>query len=132
MANLENLKHYNDVQEVPKYAYGIRTGARTAANFTITLGFRPKVIRVANLTDRIEAVHYVDPDADTAAGAAGTDTLGLDAGANAKSLVTVAAGTRTYAAAGIALASSGLGFTVTVATAGLESDNDDCLWEAWG
>jgi hypothetical protein len=129
MANLENLKQYlTDVQEVGKYARGIRTGARTAANFTITLGFRPTKIRVVNLTDRIEAVHYVDPDAD----AGGTDTLGLDAGANAKSLVTVAAGTRTYAAAGIALASSGLGFTVTVATAGLESDNDDCLWEAWG
>ena len=127
MANLKNLKQYTDIQEVPKYAYGIRTGARTAANFTITLGFRPKKIRVVNLTDRIEAVHYVDPDAET-----GTDTTGLDAGSNAKSLVTVAAGTRTYAAAGIALTSSGLGFTVTVATAGLESDNDDCLWEAWG
>ena len=127
MANLLNLKQYVDVQETPKYAYGIRTGTRTAANFTINLGFRPKKIRVANLTDRVEAIHHVDPDCKV-----GTDTVGLDAGANAKSLLTLAAGTRTYAAAGIALTSNGRGFTVTVATANLETANCDLCWEAWG
>jgi hypothetical protein len=55
----------------------------------------------------------------------------LDGGSNAKSLLTVAAGTRTYAAAGIALDADTKGFTVTVATASLETDNDDVYWEAW-
>jgi len=127
MANASYLKQFTDIQEGTKYAYGIRTGVRTAANVTINLGFRPKKIRVVNLTDRIEATHYVDP-----APVTGTTTYGLDAGANAKSLVTVAAGTRTYAAAGIALTTDGMGFTVTVATASLETDNDDCFWEAFG
>mgnify|MGYP000869371767 FL=1 len=127
MANASYLKKFDPIQEGQRYAYGIRTGVRTAANFTINLGFVPTKIRVANLTDRIEATHYVDPGAAT-----GTTTYGLDAGANAKSLVTVAAGTRTYAAAGIALTSDKHGFTVTVATASLETDDDDVLWECWG
>ena len=127
MANASYLKKFDPIQEAPKYSYGIRTGVRTAGNFTITLGFKPIKIRVVNLEDKIEAVHYVDP-----APVTGSTTYGLDAGANAKSLVTVANGTRTYAAAGIALTSDGLGFTVTVATASLETSNDDCLWEAWG
>lgn len=127
MANASYLKKFDPIQESGKYSYGIRTGVRTAADFTITLGFKPIKIRVVNLTDRIEATHYVDP-----APVTGTTTYGLDAGANAKSLVTVANGTRTYAAAGIALTSDGLGFTVTIATAGLESNDDDTLWEAWG
>lgn len=127
MANASYLKKFDPIQESGRYAYGIRTGVRTAANFTITLGFRPIKIRVVNLEDRIEATHYVDP-----APVTGTTTYGLDAGANAKSLLTVANGTRTYAAAGIALTSDGLGFTVTVATASLETSDDDCLWEVWG
>lgn len=127
MANASYLKKFDPLQEGTRYAYGIRTGVRTAANFTITLGFTPTKIRVVNLTDRIEAVHYVDPGAAT-----GTTTYGLDAGSNAKSLVTVAAGTRTYEAAGIALTSDKLGFTVTVATKGLETDDDDLFWECHG
>jgi len=127
MANASYLKQFTDIQEGAKYAYGIRTGVRTAANFTINLGFRPKKIRVVNLTDRIEATHYVDP-----APVTGTTTYGLDAGSNAKSLVTIANGTRTYEAAGIALTTDGMGFTVTVATKTLETDDDDTLWEAWG
>lgn len=128
MANASYLKKFDRIQEAPKYSYGIRTGTRNAGNFTINLGFKPIKIRVVNLEDKIEATHYVDPSPVPT----GTDTYGLDAGANAKSLVTVAAGTRTYAAAGIALTSDGLGFTVTVATASLETNNDDCFWEAWG
>lgn len=127
MANASYLKQFTSLQEGQRYAYGIRTGVRTAANFTINLGFRPTKIRVVNLTDRIEATHYVDPSPVT-----GTTTYGLDAGANAKSLVTVAAGTRTYEAAGIALTTDGMGFVVTVATKTLETDNDDLVWEAWG
>ena len=127
MANASYLKKFDPIQETEKYAYGIRTGVRTAADFTITLGFKPTKIRVVNLTDRIEATHYVDPTR-----VVGTDTYGLDAGANAKSLVTVAAGTRTYEAAGISLSSDGLGFVVDVSVKTLETDDDDTYWEAWG
>lgn len=127
MANASYLKQFTPLQEGQRYAYGIRTGVRTAANFTINLGFRPTKIRVVNLTDRVEATHHVDPSPVT-----GSTTYGLDAGANAKSLVTAAAGTRTYEAAGIALTADKMGFTVTVATKGLETDDDDCVWEAWG
>lgn len=127
MANASYLKKFDPIQEGQRYAYGIRTGVRTAADFTITLGFRPIKIRVVNLTDKIEATHYVDPSPVT-----GTTTYGLDAGANAKSLLTVANGTRTYEAAGISLTSDGLGFTVDVSVKTLETDDDDTLWEAWG
>lgn len=127
MANASYLKQFTPLQEGQRYAYGIRTGVRTAANFTINLGFRPTKIRVVNLTTRVEATHHVDPSPVT-----GSTTYGLDAGANAKSLVTAAAGTRTYEAAGIVLTTDKMGFTVTVATKGLETDNDDCVWEAWG
>jgi len=127
MANASYLKKFDPIQEAPKFAYGIRTGTRTVADFTITLGFKPIKIQVINLTDKIEAIHYVDPTR-----VVGSDTYGLDAGANAKSLVTIANGTRTYEAAGIALTSDGLGFTVTVATKTLETDNDDTVWFAWG
>lgn len=105
------------VLEGRRWTFGTRTGARTAANFTITLGFRPTHIRVVNLTDRISALHIVDS--------------ALDAGDNAKSLLGAAVGTVTYAAAGIAVSANGRSFTVTVATASLETDNDDVYWEAW-
>jgi hypothetical protein len=127
MANASYLKKFDPIQESGRYAYGIRTGVRTAVDFTITLGFRPIKIRVVNLTDKIEATHYVDPSPVT-----GTTTYGLDAGANAKSLVTVLNGTRSYEAAGISLTSDGLGFTVDVSVKTLETDDDDTLWEAWG
>lgn len=106
------------IQESQLYFRGTRTGTRTAADFTIALGFTPTRIRVVNLTDRIEADHQVAAE--------------LDAASNAKSLLTIAAGTRTYVAAGIALTSDGKGFTVDVSVASLETDDDDVLWEAWG
>jgi len=127
MANASYLKKFDPIEEGGRYSYGIRTGVRTAADFTITLGFRPIKIRVINLTDKVMAEHFVDP-----APVTGTTTYGLDAGANAKSLVTAVDGTMTYEAAGIALTSDGLGFTVTVATKGLETSDDDTFWEAWG
>jgi hypothetical protein len=100
---------------VVRRAWGTRTGTRTAANFTITLGFAPKFIRVINLTDRIQGELVVDS--------------ALDGGSNVKGLLRVAAGTTTYENLGIAV--SGRTFTVTVATVGLETDNDDVCWEAW-
>ena len=105
------------ILEGRRYAYGTRTGTRTAADFTITLGFTPTHIRVVNLTDRVEALHVVRAE--------------LDGGSNAKSLVQVAAGTTTYVAAGISLTSSTKGFTVDVSVVGLETDDDDVYWEAW-
>lgn len=129
MANASYLKKFDPIQEATKYSYGIRTGVRVAADFTITLGFKPTAIRVVNLTDRIEATHFVDP---APVPAPATTTYGLNVGANAYSILTIADGTRTYEACGIALTSSGLGFTVTVATQSLEVDDKDTFWEAWG
>lgn len=118
----------NQVQEGVRYASGSRTGTRTAANFTIALGFIPTRIRVVNLTDRIDALQIVNSD--------------LDGGSNAKGLLRIATGVTTYAATGIAvdtttvqasplITQKNASFTVTVATASLETDNDDVIWEAW-
>ncbi len=104
-------------QEARRHAAGIRTGTRTAGNFSIDLGFTPTHVRVRNLTDRVEGLMIF--------GAA------LDAGSNAKGIKCVAAGTKTYADVGITLDDDERGFTVVVATAGLETDDDDVYWEAW-
>lgn len=104
-------------------AMGSRTGTRTAADFTITLGFEPKYIRVVNLTDRVEAEYFVDSNLDATSG-------------NVYALKTVAAGTRTYEDAGYSVVTtegaSARQFTVTVATASLETDDDDVVWIAYG
>ncbi len=110
-------KKVDPILEGRRYAHGSRTGVRTAANFTITLGFLPTHIRVTNLTDRVEALQVVDAN--------------LDGGLNAKGLLQVAAGTTTYADTGITVDASEKGFTVVVATAGLETDDDEVIWEAW-
>ena len=110
-------KTVNPIQEGRRFAWGTRTGVRTAADFTIQLGFQPTHVRVTNLTDQTEALHIVEPN--------------LDGGSNAKSLLTVAAGTRTYAAAGISVDQEKMQFTVDASVASLETDNDDVLWEAW-
>ena len=106
-----------------RYACGSRTGTRTAANFTVTVGFAPKKVRVVNLTDRVEAEYWVASALDSVSG-------------NVFGLVTVANGTRTYAVNGISVlpaeGASGRQFTVTVATASLETDNDDVVWMVWG
>lgn len=94
-----------------RYVKVVRSGSRTAADFTVDLGFNPQIVQVTNLTDRITAQW------DNVSG-------------NSLQLLTVAAGTRTYASAGLAVANRVL--TVTVATAGLETDNDVVLIEAWG
>jgi len=104
-------------QEARRRACGIRTGSRTAGDFSIDLGFTPTHICVHNLTDRIEGLMILN--------------AALDAGSNAKGLLTVAAGTKTYADLGITLDDDERGFTVVVATVGLETDDDDVYWEAW-
>lgn len=104
-------------------AIGSRTGTRTAADFTIVLGFAPKKIRVINLTDRVEAEYWVDSGLDSVSG-------------NVKCLKTVAAGTRTYEDCGLTVltteGASGRQFTVDVSDADLETDDDDVVWEAYG
>lgn len=95
---------------VRRFAQGSRTGTRTAADFSVNLGFAPSYVKVINLTDRVAAEWFKDGD-------------------NSKQLLTVAAGTVTYEASGIAV--SGNTVTVTVATKGLETDNDDVVWMAF-
>ncbi len=91
-------------------AKGSLTGVRTAANFTLTLGFNPKYVKVTNLTDRITAEWFEDTG-------------------NALQLLTIAAGTRTFADCGVTVADNVV--TVVVATVGLETDDDAVVWEAW-
>lgn len=110
-------------KEGVKVAMGSRTGTRTAADFTITLGFAPKYIRVINLTDRVEAEYFVDSNLDSTS-------------SNVFALKTVAAGTRTYEDAGFTVltteGASGRQFTIDVSDASLETDNDDVVWIAYG
>ena len=108
---------HSNVQESRRFASGTRTGTRAAADFTISLGFTPKVIRVVNLTDRVEAEHVVDPNLGTG---------------NDKSLLSIATGVRTYVAAGISVGANLRSFTVDVSIANLETANADVYWEAWG
>jgi hypothetical protein len=90
---------------------GSRTGSRVAADFTVVLGFSPRRIKVSNLTDRVSAEWHAESPAGT-------------------QLLTIADGTKTYVDTGIALVSAGNGFTVDVSVVGLETDNDDVVWEA--
>lgn len=99
--------------ELPQFICGVRSGTRTAADFTITLGFAPKKIRVINLTDVVDATYWVSG--------------GLTA---TKGLLQVANGTTTFADVGISV--SNRSFTVDVSVVGLETDNDEVVWEAWG
>jgi len=110
-------KTTNPIQEGVRHLSGSRTGTRTAADFTITLGFTPTHIKVTNLTDRVMADQIID------------SALGTS---NAEGKLTVAAGTVTYADCGITLTDDAKGFTVDVSTVGLETDDDDVIWEAWG
>jgi hypothetical protein len=107
----------------PAIAMGSRTGTRTAGDFTVTLGFAPKYVRVINLTDRVEAEYFVDSNLDSVSG----NVLGLATAAN---------GDKTYAVNGITVlkteGASGRQFAVTVATAGLETNDDDVVWIAMG
>ena len=123
MALVSNTIIGGPMQDAPLVAMGSRTGTRTAADFTITLGFAPKYVRVENLTDRTGAEFWVDSNLDSVSG-------------NVYCLKTVAAGTRTYADCGITVltteGASGRQFTVDVSDASLETANDDVVWMAFG
>lgn len=107
----------NNVDGLISYACGFRTGTRTEpATWTVTLGFTPYRVKVVDLTSRIqgEYISYTP----------------LQSGTNVYGLLTAAAGSRTYADLGIRILDKS--FTVTIATAGLSTDNDDVFWECWG
>lgn len=118
---------HNAINEGVKYAWGLLTGSHTPADFSIDLGFTPRRVRMVNLTARIEADMYFDPDADA------TANTGLDGGDNAKALITVANGTRTYATSPITLGSDGRSFDVDISDlTTLVVTGEDCFWEAFG
>ena len=118
---------HDAINEGVKYAWGLLTGAHTPADFSIDLGFTPYRVRIVNLTARIEADMYFDPDADAVA------NTGLDGGDNGKALITVAAGTRTYATSPITLGADGKSFDVDISDLStLIVTGEDCLWQAWG
>jgi hypothetical protein len=92
---------------------GSRTGTRTAADFTITLPFEPKFVKVVDLTARVSG-EWADVNA-----------------SNLNQLIRTAANIGTYPASyNISVANNVV--TVIVATSGLETDNDVVYWEAWG
>ena len=96
-----------------RYYRQVRSGTRTAADFTVELGFAPFKVEVTNLTDKISGTwHSTVPTP------------------NALQLKAVAAGTRTYEDCGISV--TGRTLTVTIATATLETNDDVTLIEAWG
>jgi len=102
--------------EGKRHACGTRTGTRTEVDFSIDLGFTPTVIKVFNLTDRIENVQIVDAT--------------LDGGNNAKGIRTIATGVTTYVATGVSLGSDLRSFDVDISVA-LITDDDDVYWEAY-
>ena len=110
------IKKTNQIQEGVRHASGSRTGVRAAADFTIALGFAPTHIKVTNLSDRVMAEQVIDANLGTS---------------NAEGKLTVAAGTVTYADCGITLTDDEKGFTVDVSVVGLETADDDVIWEAW-
>lgn len=96
-------------------ARGSRTGTRTEADFTITLPFTPKYVKVSNVTDRITAEWF-------------DETLVPGAG-NTAQLLIIANGTRSFEACGVSVANNVV--SVTIVTKGLATDNDITYWEAW-
>ena len=112
-----------NAEGIVRQASGSRTGTRTAADFTITLGFIPTYVKVVNVTDRIMAEWH----------------FGMTKG---DSLLTVAAGTRTLETGdglivGVAETDNSPDtvvagtFFVDVSVNGLETDDDVVVWEAW-
>lgn len=94
-----------------RYSRVVRSGTRTAGDFSVVLGFTPYKVLVTNLTDGVSALW------DSFSG-------------NAKQSVQAAAGDRTYEDGGVSVADRTV--SVTVATKGLETDNDVVMIEAWG
>ena len=104
-------------QEGRRRACGTRTGTRVEADFTILLGFTPIMIKVCNLTDRLEHCLIIDAT--------------LDGGANVDGIFTLATGVKTYVASAISLTADGKGFTVDISVNNIVTDDDDIYWEAW-
>ncbi len=93
-------------------AFGSRSGTRTAANFTISLGFRPSYVKVQNLTD----------------GLSHEWTEGMNAGDFIETTFSTGAMT---VQTDDKLTISDTGFSCVV-DGGIETDNDLVVWEARG
>jgi len=102
-----------DANQMPgvRFASGSWINDDTVAAFTISLGFRPRYVRVVNETSRDQMEWFEGM----------TDTHGLK---------TVAAGTRTKPT------SNGITVTDTGFTMGLDTDvvvtDEQIRWQAWG
>jgi hypothetical protein len=102
----------NNPTGIAGFAQGSITGTYTAADVTLTLGFKPRYFKVINVTDRLTQEWYAGMNVgdflETAA--AGTQTLETD-----DKLVVNSDGTVTLVAAG-----------------GIITDNDTVVWVAHG
>lgn len=95
------------------HASGKATGTYTAADFTITLGFTPKYVKVVNVTDRITQEWYE----------------GMNSG---DFMETAATGVRTLEIDDQLVVSTSANTFSVVAAGGAMTDNDVVVWEARG
>lgn len=98
---------------VSNVSVGRASGTYTAADFTITLGFKPRYFRIINLTDRVQCEWFE--------GMAAGDCL-LRAANGDTTLVTTD---------GITVNADGT-VSVDVSVNGIMTDNDDIAWYAVG
>lgn len=111
MALTQTIKKADNVQ---RYYREVRSGTYTAADFTVSPGFAPLKVAVANVTDNLWATWHSDLPTPNAL----------------QILVTGSTGAYTYADCGISVTDRTI--SVTIATAGLATTNDTVLIEVWG
>lgn len=113
-----------DADSHMRYSSIFRSGTRTAEDFKVDLGFVPLSVTVTNLTDGVSCTWFQHKGNGTnlcvtAAGAVSWEDGGVAMG---KQVTDADEGTYLYNRT----------LEVTVATKGLETDDDEVLIEAWG
>ncbi len=102
----------NNPHGIAAFAQGSITGTYTAADVTLTLGFKPKYFKVVNATDRLTQEWYA----------------GMNKG---DFLETAAAGTQTLETDDKLVVNDD-GTVNLVANGGIITDNDTVVWVAFG
>lgn len=98
---------------VSNVAVGRGSGTYTAADFVITLGFKPRYFVIENVTDRVKCEWYE----------------GMASGDYIK---TVAAGTRTLETSDGVIVNTDGTVSIDVSVDGIQTDNDQIAWMALG
>jgi hypothetical protein len=111
MALTQTIQKADNVQ---RYYREVRSGTYTAADFTVSPGFAPLTVQVANVTDNLWAIWRSDFPTPNAL----------------QTLITGSTGAYTYADCGISV--TGRTISVDISVAGLATNDDLVLGEAWG